>query len=450
MLSACQTTPAGPDRVTPASPARAQIKPVEGTQEPATQVAVSVPPTKLRKPPPEKIGLVVGTREPESIVNTPTERRIAVMLPLSGRGAKLGLALLDAAQLALFEAAHNDLTVLIFDTKGTTGGAEDAARLAVAEGVKLILGPLFGASAEAVRSVTFEADVNVVSFSNNQDVAGNGIYVFGFLPDQQIRRVISFAASKGYGNLGALLPSNGYGELAMVSARKATENKGIQITKAAYYDPAESDYSTLVREFSNYDSRKSALKRQRALLASKTDQISKRALRRLANRDTLGAPPFEALLLPAGGQELMTLAPLLAFYDVDPSRTRLLGAAQWDETHGLANEPSLAGGWYATPPPDTRQLFEEKFERVYLRRPLRLASLGYDAMLLAVALSYSEEGPNYGAAALTDARGFSGVDGIFRLLPNGGNQRGLAVIEVSDREVRVIDPAPTSFPDLGL
>lgn len=450
LLAGCQTTPTNFDHAGAASPAPARMKLAESTPESATPPAGSAPVTKRPTPPPEKIDLVAITRDRETTVDPPVERRIALLLPLSGRAAQTGRALLDSAQLALFEVADDDLQVLIFDTKGTPVGAEDAARLAVAEGAKLILGPLFGDSAAAVRSVTFEADVNVVSFSNNKSIAGDGVYVIGFLPDQQIRRVISFASHKGYGSFGALLPSNEYGELTMESARKVLEESGKQITKVAYYDPDETDHSALVRKFSNYDSRKSALVRQRALLESRTDQISKKALRRLANRDTLGDPSFEALLFPAGGRELMALAPLLAFYDVDPARVRLLGATQWDETHGLTSEPALFGGWYAAPPPDTRYLFEEKFEKVYRRPPLRLASLGYDAMLLAVALSYGEGGPNYGAAALTDARGFSGVDGIFRLLPNGANQRGLAVIEVTDRELRVIDPAPTSFTDLGL
>ncbi len=107
----------------------------------------------------------------------------------------------------------------------------------------------------------------------------------------------------------------------------------------------------------------------------------------------------------------------------------------------------MVGGWYAAASPEARKNFESKFERAFARRPPRLASLGYDAMLLAVALSYAEGGANYSTEALTDGNGFAGVDGIFRLMPDGTNQRGLAILEVEAKGVRVIDPAPVSFTD---
>lgn len=376
------------------------------------------------------------------------EPRLALLLPLSGRGATIGRALLDAAQLALFEAARDDLEILIFDTQGTTAGAEDAARLAVADGARLILGPLFGASAQAARPIATAAGISIVSFSNNREIAGDGVYVFGFLPDQQVRRIIRFATDNGHGQIGALVPSSGFGELVVASARIAAEQTGSTVARATYYDPADTELSTLIRKFADYDSRKSALTAQKSLLSGKTDQISKQALRRLGGLDTLGDPPFDSVLLPAGDPDLRGIAPLLAYYDVDPSRIRLLGTALWDEARGLGAEPALVGGWYAAASPEARADFEAKFERAFERRPPRLASLGYDAMLLAVALTYAEAGADYSTEALTDGNGFAGVDGIFRLLPDGTNQRGLAILEVEQNGVRVIDPAPRSFTDV--
>ena len=376
------------------------------------------------------------------------ERRVALLLPLTGRGASIGRALLEAAQMALFETAEDDLELLIFDTQGTNAGAEDAARLAVADGARLIIGPLFGASAEAVRPVAAAAGISVVSFSNNRDIAGNGVYVFGFLPEQQVRRIIRYAAGAGHSRIGALVPSSSFGELVVATARIASEQIGMNVVQATYYDPSDSELAPLIRQFADYDSRKSALAAQKALLSGQTDQISRNALRRLSGLETLGDPPFDSVLLPAGDPELRGIAPLLAYYDVDPARIRLLGTSLWDEARRLGVEPALVGGWYAAPAPASRLVFEDKFERAFTRRPPRLASLGYDAMLLAVALTYAEGGADYSPASLTDANGFAGVDGIFRLLADGTNQRGLAIMEVGEDGVRVIDPAPTRFTDI--
>ena len=74
--------------------------------------------------------------------------------------------------------------------------------------------------------VASAAGISVVSFSNNSAVAGEGVFVFGFLPDQQVRRIVSYASRQGYGTIGALAPSNGYGELVVATARIAAEQTG--------------------------------------------------------------------------------------------------------------------------------------------------------------------------------------------------------------------------------
>jgi branched-chain amino acid transport system substrate-binding protein len=445
----CQTTPEGQEG--------GSIQP-EPTQQPKPAITAGIDrkPVSILEPLSSTGGTLsrlnlltpqeLPTVEPEATETG--ARRVALLVPLTGRGAAMGRALLDAAQLALFEMAQDDLELLVFDTQGTVVGAEDAARLAVADGARLILGPLFGASAQAVRPVVKAAGISAVSFSNNRNIAGGGVYVFGFLPDQQVQRIISYAVSKGHVAIGALVPSSGFGGLVVATARIAADRHGAGITRATYYDPSDIELSALVRKFADYDSRKSALSSQKTVLLQKTDQISRRALERLSGLETLGDPPFDSVLLPAGDPELRGLAPLLAFYDVDPARVRFLGTALWGEARGLGAEPAIVGGWYAAPSPKAWSLFEDKFERAFAKRPPRLASLGYDAMLLAVALTYGERGANYEPAALTDVSGFAGVDGIFRLLADGTNQRGLAVIQVEERGGRVIDPAPSNFANL--
>jgi hypothetical protein len=37
------------------------------------------------------------------------------------------------------------------------------------------------------------------------------------------------------------------------------------------------------------------------------------------------------------------------------------------------------------------------------------------------------------------------MDGIFRLLPDGRTERGLAVLEIRRDGIAVVDPAPQSF-----
>ena len=81
-----------------------------------------------------------------------------------------------------------------------------------------------------------------------------------------------------------------------------------------------------------------------------------------------------------------------------------------------------------------------------------LAELGYDAAALASVLANraAELGAPrvFDVEGLTQASGFSGIDGIFRFLPTGEAQRGLAVLEMRRGGFRLLSPAPQTFEDL--
>jgi hypothetical protein len=154
------------------------------------------------------------------------------------------------------------------------------------------------------------------------------------------------------------------------------------------------------------------------------------------------------MFLPEGGNRVRVLAPLLAYHDIDPAQVKLLGTALWDDpTLGL--EPTLVGGWFAAPDPGPWTDFSKRYRELYVDAPPRLATIGYDATALAAVLGRAASGADFSPATLTQANGYSGIDGIFRLTADGGVQRGLAVLEVRREGPVVIDPAPKSFEQIG-
>jgi hypothetical protein len=157
---------------------------------------------------------------------------------------------------------------------------------------------------------------------------------------------------------------------------------------------------------------------------------------------------YDALFLAEGDGRLKALAPQLPYFNIDPGQVKLLGTGLWDEP-GLGVEPALDGGWYAAPSPAARAAFEQHYREVYKTAPPRLATLGYDATALAAILARAPQGANFSDATLTNPNGFAGVDGIFRLRPDGLVQRGLSVLEVHRGAGTIIDPAPESFQYLG-
>jgi len=220
---------------------------------------------------------------------------------------------------------------------------------------------------------------------------------------------VSYAKSQGVNRIGAIAPRNAYGD-AIGNALSATARKvGARVVRVERYDPAATDFSPAVQS-----------------LAS-------------------GGPgSLDGVMIAEGGQKLRSIASLLPAFQVDPAQVRLLGTTQWDDPT-LGTEPALVGGWYAAPDPTARHDFEQRFEATYGHRPPRLATLAYDAAALATVLARNGGPAPFDPLALTNPNGFAGVDGIFRLRPDGLVERGLSVLAITSGGSRVLDPAPTNF-----
>ena len=426
----------------PGAPRRVASKPT-GSSVPTSPSAPTTQSSALQPAPPSSTTTAPGpVLQAPAGANDPV--RIALLLPLSGSDADIGRDLLDAAQLALFDASPKNFELTPRDTQGTPEGARDAAESAMQNGAQIILGPLFSSSVRAAALSARTRGVPVVAFSTDRNVAGNGVYLLGIMPDQQIGRVVAFAVRQGLGRYAALVPSNPYGGTVINALNRATSRYGGVIVQIEQYAPSASEFRGPVLRLADFERRRASLEAQRQRLAANNDTRSKQALRRLESLETLGVLTFDAVLVPEGGPTLRRIAPLLAFYDIDPDKVRFIGTALWEEVN-LGREPSLVGGWFAAPPPAQSAAFLTRFAQIYGRRPPRIATLAYDAVALAVALATSPTGPDFSQSALTSLSGFAGVDGVFRFRPDGIAERGLAVVEVEADGFRVISPAPQTF-----
>lgn len=388
---------------------------------------------------------VVLPSDPMPLSMAPKEARVALLLPLSGPSAPLGTAMLDAAQLSMFELAEKSFTLMPFDTKGTAAGAQAAATAAVRAGAQLILGPLHAAAVRGAAPLARDAGISIVAFSNSREVAGDGVFILGFVPRQQVKAVVGYALAEGLSRIAVIAPRDAYGTAVVEAARTIAETTGGSIVRTMYYAPDAADLTGELKAFSNYTARHQALLTQRKVLKQKGDEVSRRALRRLERVDTIGPLPYDAVLLPEGGERLRTLSSLLSYYDVDQPVVRLLGLRSWDLIPNLGAEPALIGAWFAGSPNEDRKPFNDRFKAAFGRPAPRLASLAYDATALAVILAQGETGPNYSVSALTDPNGFLGVDGIFRLLPDGVAERAFTIHEVTRNGVNSRRSAPQSF-----
>lgn len=349
-----------------------------------------------------------GQPLPQSSAPSGEQVKIALLLPLSSRDTRIrsvAKSLKDAAELALFDFSSPNVSLVPKDTRGTAAGASFAAREAIEEGAQLVIGPLVAPAVSAAGQEARKSGIPVVAFSTTESVAGDGVYLLSFPPSLEIERIVDYAMARGVKRFAAMVPSSGYGNVvAGDMTRIVQDKKGTLFT---------------VEKFSGGAS----------------------GLSSSANRVAKVASEIDAVVIAEGAPNLQTIARQLG----QSGRVQLLGTGVWNDP-SIASEPALQGAWFPAPATGTRQVFESRYQATYGRAPESIASLAYDAVSLAVALSRSPgfDGSLYSAEQLTDSQGFCGADGQFRLRPDGRIERSLAIMEVGAGGFRMIDPAPVN------
>lgn len=336
--------------------------------------------------------------------------RIALLLPLTGRAAPIGQAMQQAAEMALFDTGAKELALSAYDSGDRAETAVEAYRKARLDGAAMVLGPLYGTSASALVPLVNQGGMNVVAFSNDEQIAQRGVWIMGIAAPPQVRRVVGYAIETGIRRFAAFAPQTPYGEQMAQTLQTYATQRGAQVVGVEYFDPASPDLGA--------------------------------AARRLA--DGIKGDGKVAVLVPVAPPRLSTALAALATVGLDGRTAQLIGTGVWDFP-GVGNETLLRGAWYAAPDPARRADFERRFTSTYGRPPHRLATLAYDGVALAGHLARLKPGGDFSAEAITNPQGWSGIDGIFRFLPDGKSERALAVIGIQGDRGTVVSPAPTTF-----
>src|SRR5690349_2281496 len=131
----------------------------------------------------------------EDVLPTDTARhRIALLVPLSGENAAVGRSIANAATMAVLDTNAQNLRITTYDT-GTN--AASAAASAIRDGNKLILGPLLREEVSPVMAAARNANVPLVTFSNDTSTAQPDVFVMGHVPEQSVDRTVRYARAKG-------------------------------------------------------------------------------------------------------------------------------------------------------------------------------------------------------------------------------------------------------------
>lgn len=332
------------------------------------------------------------------------QHRVALLVPTSGRNGDVGQAIANATALALSDTKNTSIRLTTYDT--ATGPAA-ATQRALADGNKLILGPLRGDNVVTVARYARPANVPIISFSNDIGVAGQDVFLMGHLPGQSIERVVKYARAKGVVNFAGIVTQNVYGQRAMSDLSRSVRDAGGNIVGIEEVSGSPSSLATAARNLrakGNIDA---------VLIASG----SKIALRSMAELDRNGL-----------------------------SNAKILGTDRWNTASSMAGASAAYGAWFASVADGLYRQYAGKYRARFGNNPIRLSSLGYDSVLLVARVAQDwKVGSNFPTSKLTDQGGFAGIDGAFRFLPNGLSERKLEVQEIRTGQFVTIDAAPTAF-----
>ena len=340
----------------------------------------------------------------EDVLPTDTARhRVALLVPLSGDNAAVGRSIANAAQMAILDTNAENLRITTYDT-GT--GAGSAAASAIRDGNKLILGPLLREDVQPVLARARPANVPLVTFSNDTSVAEPDVFVMGHVPEQSIARTVGYASQQGARRFAALVPNGDYGRRAADALSQAVAGVGGTLVATERYDRGN------------------------------TSIVS--AAERLKTRDGIDA------VLIAEGARLATLA-ARALRDGD-AQLFILGTELWSGEASLAEAPAMRGAWFSAVSDARYRQFVTSYESRFGEQPYRVATLGYDAVLLALRIARDwQPGRDFPAGRMLANDGFLGLDGPFRFRSTGVGERAMEVRQVGNGTITVVDPAPTRF-----
>ena len=333
----------------------------------------------------------------ENITEIRHKNLVALMVPLSGHAKHIGKSMLAAAELAIYDNEYADLTLEIIDTSSPEFDAKQVVQDLKSKNVNLILGPLF--SAETIQVATFakDADIAVLSFSNNVELSSKGVVVFGLTPYIQLKKIIDFGRKSDIEEFYLLLPDNQYGKMV----EKSASYQGT-VFKSYFY----SDTNALSISFSN------------AIASIKQAPTTRKGL-----------------IFTESGANLETFSKLLGSEE-KPENLTIFGFESWDEAN-VVKINNLNGSYFIKARTKEYKLFEEKYYAIYNSRPAYVASLAYDAVALSAQLIYHKIPPYFRNIIASGQR--QGTSFTYHFNQNGITLYNLPIAKIENGSVLQLD-----------
>ncbi len=190
-------------------------------------------------------------------------RRIALMLPLSGRLEKVAEAIQNGFLYAYYQDPGQLAELEIINASNDPAEFNLQYEQAIQNGANFIVGPIDKDLVDLLQKrETLDVPTLTLNYGNDQEEARLNLYQFGLSPEDEAEQIADFALAQGKHYALALVPDTEWGYRLQRAFTKRFEALGGHVVDSSVYPAKKNDYSTAIKNLLNLttsDHRKSIL-----------------------------------------------------------------------------------------------------------------------------------------------------------------------------------------------
>ena len=415
----------------------------------------------------------------------PVSPEIGVVAPLSGKGARAGMEVVQGIQLAVGSfhdmAQEKNLQLIIKDSASDVETARRAMEeLAQDSDTLVILGPVFSRAFERAAGVADEYRIPVFSSSSNAEgLASLSPWLFRntITNSGEAKKIAGMAVTRlGLKKFAVIYPDNLQGWEIFDSFRDEVNRLGGSVEAEEKYHPTQTDFGEQIRNIggmSDDSLRKIILRLARSFPEADPEYINYMLEERY--NDSLTAPriekygslpltsknflpaldvKFDAIFLPGSYDKVGLILPELEFYNIK-GPVKLAGRG--------ANNPELVtiaeryaeglimmDGFFKDSGSPMVETFTRNYKLAFREEPTVLAAQAYDAARMVLSgIAHGVKTRMDMRRYLENIRFFEGVSGTTSIRPDGDADKSVFFLTVKDGGIVEYTPPDAVEPETG-
>ena len=296
--------------------------------------------------------------------------KIGLLIPLSGKNAQLGKSIVQSIRLAINKINNDVIEIYPKDTKSDPNYTLRAAKQLKANGIKIIIGPIFNENLAYLDEVE---DVIFLSLTNKIIKNPKNIISVGINAQSQLNAILKFQKIEQLTKTILLLPESDYEN----EIKKAISKTKIKVKKIYTYNPDPTQITKQIEVITKYRERKLDLKKEIKKIENSDDFNKKKKIEKLEKKYTLGFVDFDSVIIVDFDESLKSVTTSLLYTDVDPKKIFFITLNQWFD-QSLLKEKSTQSLYFPSINKENFDKFSKKYFLQFKEYPNELSILSYD------------------------------------------------------------------------